>query len=151
MQLEFLNLVSDFESSKSIKLRVSLVSASAKIRPIVGDRKIILDTGADISAFTKEMLIKHGYGKFSSLHNVKNTADGPKSFRACEINGLVLAGQFKFGKMTVDVLENWGEQVVVGVIGMDILSQMTFILSHEHKKFLLTGDKLPELAPLFGG
>ena len=51
--------------------------------------------------------------------------------------------------MKVDVLENWKAYAVVGVIGMDILSQMTFILSHEYEKFMLTNQKVPELVKLF--
>jgi hypothetical protein len=150
-QLEYLNLVSSFETNKTIKLRVNLVPAGARIRPLVGERKIVLDTGADVSAFTKEILMRHGYGNFMLSDKMKNTADGLKAFRTCEINGLLLSNQFKFGKMVVDVLENWDEQVVVGVIGMDILSQMTFVSSHEYKKFLLTNGEVPEMAALFGG
>ena len=67
----------------------------------------------------------------------------------CEINGLTIANQFRIGKMNVDVLENWKAHSVVGVIGMDILSRLTFILSHEHKKFLLSAQPIPELAGLF--
>jgi len=51
--------------------------------------------------------------------------------------------------MKIDVLDRWKAHSVVGVIGMDILAQMTFILSHEHKKFLLTDQKLPGLSKLF--
>ena len=51
--------------------------------------------------------------------------------------------------MEVDVFENWDESPVVGVIGMDILTQLTFIISKEHKKFLLTEKVLPELGKHF--
>jgi len=67
----------------------------------------------------------------------------------CDINGLTLVNSFKFGQMKVDVLENWSTHEVVGVLGMDILSKMTFILSHKHKKFLLTDNDLPEISTLF--
>jgi hypothetical protein len=49
----------------------------------------------------------------------------------------------------VDVLENWETHEVVGVLGLDTLSKMTFILSHENKKFMLTDQKIPELIKLF--
>ena len=57
--------------------------------------------------------------------------------------------QFKVSKINVDVLRGWEEHAVVGLIGMDILSKMTFILSHEHKKFILSSQTLPELDTLF--
>ena len=79
----------------------------------------------------------------------KSTATGEVELLTCEVNGVTLANQFNFGKMKIDVLENWKSHTVVGVIGMDILSQLTFILSHEHKKFLLSTQTIPELAKLF--
>ncbi|MCL2216984.1 MAG: hypothetical protein FWB91_08205 [Defluviitaleaceae bacterium] len=41
------------------------------------------------------------------------------------------------------------EDEAVGVIGMDILSRLTFILSHEHKKLMLSAQPIPELMNLF--
>ncbi|MCL1862033.1 MAG: hypothetical protein FWF78_00515 [Defluviitaleaceae bacterium] len=51
--------------------------------------------------------------------------------------------------MNVDVLENWKARTIVGVIGMDILSQLTFILSHKHKKFMITDQDIPDLSRFF--
>jgi hypothetical protein len=93
--------------------------------------------------------MKNGYGKYQKSGARKSTATGEIELPACEINGLIIANQFSFGKLKVDVLENWKAHAVVGVIGMDILSQMTFILSSEHKKFLLTNQKIPDLVKLF--
>jgi len=113
------------------------------------EHSVVLDTGADRSALSKDFLMRHGYGKYTSSGQMKATAGGIVEFCSCDINGLTIANQFSFTKMKVDVLENWSSHAVVGVIGMDILSQMTFILSHEHKKFLLTNQKVPKLAEIF--
>jgi len=110
---------------------------------------VIIDTGADNTAFTKEFLKRRGYGRYQRSGFKTSTATGEIELLTCEINGLTIANQFSFGKMKVDVLENWKAHTIVGVIGMDILSQMTFILSHKHKKFILTDNDVPDLAKLF--
>jgi len=147
-QLDYLNLVSKFDG-KTIKLVVSAEPMSSAIRKLPMIHHVIIDTGADTTAFTKEFLKRRGYGKYQKSNLKKSTATGEVELFTCEINGLTLANQFRFGKMTVDVLENWKARTVVGVIGMDILSQMTLILSHEHKKFMLTNQYVPELVKLF--
>jgi hypothetical protein len=94
-------------------------------------------------------LIKNGYAEFQKTGTKKRIATGEAELLSCEINGITIANQFKVGKMNVDVLSGWDEHAVVGVIGMDILSRLTFVLSHEHKKFLLSAQPIPELAKLF--
>jgi predicted aspartyl protease len=147
--LDYLNLVSNFDDS-TIKIRTTLLPANSDTKPVHFEHKLILDTGADTTALTREFLKKSGYGVYNKSGKMKSTATGEVELLTCEINGLILANQFKFGKMKVDVLENWKAHTVVGVIGMDILSRLTFILSHEHKKFLLSAQVIPELAKLFG-
>jgi len=110
---------------------------------------VIFDTGADNTAFTKEFLQRRGYGKYQKSGFKTSTATGEIELLTCEINGLILASQFKFGKMKVDVLENWKSYTVVEVIGMDIISQMTFILSHKYKKFMLTDQDISDVGKLF--
>jgi predicted aspartyl protease len=146
--LDYLNLVSKFDG-KTIKLVVSAEPMSSAIRKLPMIHHVIIDTGADTTAFTKEFLKRRGYGKYQKSNLKKSTATGEVELLTCEINGLTIANQFSFGKMTVDVLENWKARTVVGVIGMDILSRMTFILSHEHKKLMLTNRHVPELEELF--
>ena len=145
--MDYLNLVSDFETERTIKIKTVVTPANKTIARL--ERLIILDTGADTTALTREFLKKSGYGKYSKSGKLKSTATGETELLTCEINGLTIANQFKFGKMKIDVLENWKAHTVVGVVGMDILSQMTFILSHEHKKFMLSAQSIPELAKLF--
>jgi len=147
--LDYLNLVSKFDDGKTIKLVVSAEPSNSSIRKLPMIYHVIIDTGADNTAFTKEFLKKRGYGKYQRSGFKTSTATGEIELLTCEINGLTLAGQFKFGKMKVDVLENWKSHAVVGVIGMDILSRMTFILSHKHKKFMLTDQDIPDLTTLF--
>jgi predicted aspartyl protease len=145
--LDYLNLVSDFEAGCTIKVKIVVNPANKTIARL--ERLLILDTGADTTALTREFLVKSGYGKYHKSGKIKSTATGETELLTCDINGLTLANQFKFGSMKVDVLENWKAHTVVGVIGMDILSQMTFILSHRHKKFMLTDQGVPDLAQLF--
>ena len=145
--LEFLNLVTDFKSNTTIKIPSNIISANKTIPQ--KDRILIIDTGADKTAIAKEVLRKNGYEFFEKSGINKNTASGVAEFFTCTINGIIIANQFKFGLMKVDVLENWKSQTVVGVIGMDILTKMTFILSHEYGKFLLTDHKIPEIGNLF--
>ena len=146
--MDYLSLVSNF-NGKTIKLPVTINPASKSIRPAPSAPHLILDTGADTTALTREFLKKNGYGKYIKSGKKKSTATGEVELLTCDINGLTIANQFKFGQMTIDVLENWKAHTVVGVIGMDILSQMTFILSCEHKKFMLTDQKIPCLMNLF--
>ena len=111
--------------------------------------RLILDTGADHTALTEDFLQRNGYIQFHPSGIIKRTATGEAELLTCNINGLVIANQFKVGSIKVDVLSGWNEHAVVGIIGMDILSRFTFILSHEHKKFLLSAQNLPEPASLF--
>ena len=145
--MDYLNLVSSFEANRTIKVETVIIPANKTI--LRTERLLILDTGADTTALTRQFLNKVGYGKYSKSGKIKSTATGEVELLTCEINGLTLANQFKFGKMKVDVLENWKAHTVVGVIGMDILSQVTFILSHKHKKFVITDQNIPDLAKLF--
>jgi predicted aspartyl protease len=146
--LDFLNLVSGFDG-KTIKLPVLLDLANDTIKLQVHGYQLILDTGADTTALTEEFLMKNGYALYHKSGTKKRTITGETELLTCEINGLTIANQFKVAKMRVDVLIGWGEHTVVGVIGMDILSRLTFILSHEHKMFLLSAQSIPELAKLF--
>ena len=146
--MEFSNLVTSF-TGKAIRLPFMLTPATAQIRAALENHQLILDTGADNTALTKEFLKRSGYGRYHRHGSKKVTATGEVEMRTCEINGITIANQLKFGKMKIDVLENWKSHTVVGVIGMDILSQMTFLLSHEHKKFLLTNQKISGLSKLF--
>ena len=109
-------------------------------------QRVILDTGADKTALARQFLQRHGYGKYTNTGIKKNTVAGLVELQSCEINGLIMANEFEFGKMNVDVLDNWKSYTYVGVIGMDIISQMTFILSHNYRKFLLTKQDIPELS-----
>ena len=143
----YLNLVTDYDLGKVIKVHTIITPSNSTIKEKL--RSLIIDTGADRTAVTKEFLKMNGYGKFTKSVASKTTATGTANFLMCEINGLTIANQFKFGKIRIDVLENWQANTVVGVIGMDILSQLTCILSHKHKKFLLTDQDIPDLAKLF--
>ena len=147
-QLDYLNLVTKFDG-KTIKLLIYVEPANPTIKKLSLDHHIIIDTGADTTAFSKAFLVRNGYGKYKRSSSRKRTITGEVELPTCEINGLTLSNQFNFGKMKVDVLENWKAHTVVGVIGMDILSQMTFIMSHEYKKFMITNQKIPNLAELF--
>ena len=146
--LDYLNLVTKFDG-KTIKLPILLASANESMKIEVPGYQLIIDTGADTTALTKEFLQKNGYKHYQKSGAKKRTVTGEIELHTCEINGMMIANQFKVSKMKIDVLSGWGEHAVVGVIGMDILSRLTFILSHEHKKFLLSAQTLPELAGLF--
>jgi len=112
MQLDYLNLVTNFETGRTIQIRTTLVPANKTI--FKTERLLILDTGADTTAFTREFLKKSGYGIYTKSGNKKRTVTGEVELLTCEINGLTIANQFKFGKMKVDVLENWKSYTVVG-------------------------------------
>jgi len=146
--LDFLNLVTKFDG-KTIKLPVLVDLANDTMKLQVHGYQLILDTGADVTALTEEFLTKNGYSHYQKSGGKKRTVTGEAELLTCEINGMTIANQFKISKIKVDVLSGWGEHAVVGVIGMDILSRLTFILSHEHKKFMLSAKPLPELATLF--
>jgi len=109
---------------------------------------VILDTGATRTSISKKVLLKHGYGKYTKSATKKMTAVGEISFSYCTVKSIKLANEFVYENLRVDVLEGWENRAVVGVIGIDVLSQLTFILSGEHKKFLLTNKSIPELLPL---
>ena len=143
--MEYLNLVTNFDG-RTIKIEVILLPSNQSIKPPVHKQTLILDTGADKTALTRQFLQRNGYGKYTNTAIKKNTATGPVELYSCEITGLIMANEFKFGKMNVDVLDNWQFSTCVGVIGMDIISQMTFILSHNYRKFLLTKQDIPELS-----
>jgi len=145
-QLDYLHLVSKFDG-KTIRLPIILESTHPHLQG--RGYQLILDTGADTSALTAEFLTKHGYVKFQKSGTKKRTATGNVELLTCEIKGLSIARQFKVSKIKVDVLRGWDEHIVVGVIGMDILSRMTFILSHEYKKFMLSSHPVPALLKLF--
>ena len=146
--MDYLNLVSSF-NGKTIRLPIVIVPSNVQVLDIPKDHQIILDTGADTSALTEEFLMKSGYANFQKTGAKKRTATGEIELLTCEINGMTIANQFKVSKMKVDVLSGWEEHAVVGLIGMDILSKLTFILSHEHKKFMLSAQAIPALAKLF--
>lgn|GEM_PF-3315193 len=120
-QLDYLNLVSKFDE-KTIKLLISVEPMSSSVWKLPMVHHVIIDTGADTTALTKEFLKRRGYGKYQRSGLKKNTTTGEVELLTCEINGLTLANQFNFGNMKVDVLENWKAHTVVGVIGMDVLS-----------------------------
>jgi len=141
-------LVSDFDGY-TIKLPFLLIPSNPNIKLQTRGYQLVLDSGADTTALTRQFLKRNGYGRYQKTGAIKNTATGEVELLSCEINGLTITKQFKFGQMKVDVLENWKSHNVVGVIGMDILSQMTFILSHEYKQFMLTNQKIPNLKVLF--
>ena len=147
-QLDYLNLVSKFDG-KTIRLPILLDPASATVNVQSRGYQLILDTGADTSALTEEFLMRNGYKDFQKAGAKKRTATGEVELLTCEISGLTIAKQFRVNKIKVDVLTDWDEHAVVGVIGMDILSRLTFILSHEHRKFMLSAKPIPELAKLF--
>ena len=60
------------------------------------------------------------------------------------------ANAFSFSEMNVGVFENWNNSKVVGVVGMDILLQLTFIMYHRLNKFLLTDEDIDGLREVFG-
>ena len=103
--LEYLNLISNFEGS-TIKIEVSLLPANKIIKHQKVIPYVILDTGADTTALTRNFLTKSGYGVYSKSGNKKNTATGEVELLTCEINGITIASQFKFGKMKVDLSDN---------------------------------------------
>lgn len=146
--MAFLHLVTRFDG-RTIKVPVFLESNNNTFADKGQGNQLIIDTGADYSALTEWFLRKNGYTNFYNTGVVKRTAAGYVEFKSCQINGMVIANQFKIGKMKVDVLTGWEEQTVVGVIGMDILARMTFILSHEHKKFMLSSQPVSALNQLF--
>ena len=142
------SLVSDTFPSTTIRLPFVLSPANTKIRPSSLEQLVILDTGATRTSISKKVLLKHGYGKYTKSATKKMTAVGEISFSYCTVKSIKLANEFVYENLRVDVLEGWENRAVVGVIGIDVLSQLTFILSGEHKKFLLTNKSIPELLPL---
>jgi hypothetical protein len=146
--LDYLNLVSSF-NGKTIRLPVAITPSNIKLLNKPEDHQLILDTGADNSALTEEFLMQNGYSNFQNSGAKKRTATGEVELLTCEVSGFTIANQFKISKIKVDVLTGWEEHAVVGLIGMDILSRLTFVLSHEQKKFMLTAQPVPELAKLF--
>ena len=147
--MEFLPLISEKFLRDTIKLDCYLIPANRKIKVARTFPQLILDTGASTTSITREFLIRNGYGKYTKSETKKLTAVGPVEFYHCIINGIEIANSFKYGEMQIDVIDGWDQRAVVGVIGMDILSQLTFILSHEYNKFLLTDKPIKELSTLF--
>ena len=104
--MDYLNLVSKFDG-KTIKMVMSAEPSNKVIKSVPEIHHVIIDTGADTTALTKEFLKRRGYGKYQWTGQMTRTATGEVELLTCDINGLTLANQFKFGKMTVDVLEKW--------------------------------------------
>ena len=145
--MDYLNLVSKFDG-RTIKLSIFIDPADSTSRLKIEGYQLILDTGADVTALTQEFLARNGYTQYQPSATKKRTATGEVTLSTCQINGLTIANQFKVNNMKVDVLRGWGTHTVVGVIGMDILSRLTLILSHEHKQFLLTTQTIAALADI---
>ena len=133
-------LLMDSLDGNTIKLSLTLKPANRTIYPM--EQLITLDTGAYRTAISQKCLANYGYGVYRKTGEKRQTANGVIDVKTCEINGLTIAGQFVFGKMTVDVLENWTDGKKVGMVGMDILSQLTFILSHEYNQYKLTNQNV---------
>ena len=145
--MDYLNLVSDFKGS-TIRLPIVVTPAGVQVDTPRG-HQLIPDTGADTTALTEEFLMQNGYSNFQNSGAKKRTATGEVELRTCQIDVMTIAKQFKVSNLKVDVLSGWEEHAVVGLIGMDILSRLTFILSHKHKKFMLSSQAIPELTKLF--
>jgi len=145
----YLNLVHDLREGITIKLRCKVETANKYIRNSSVVSSFIIDTGASRSAVTREKLKSLGYGKYVKEPGKKLTANGETEFFSTIIRGLIVAEQFSLGEMKVDVLEGWGKREIVGVIGMDILTNLTFIISHSHSKFIITNEEIPELVGIF--
>ena len=139
-------LVTSLMGVGTIKLRCKLQTANKFIK--MPELYFVLDTGAERTSVARHILAEHGYGKYTKASKPMHTAVGPVDMHLCQIRGLTIANQFTYGVMQVGILENWKGHSVGGVIGMDILRQLTLILSHEYKKFLLTDNFVPELAKL---
>ena len=148
--MDYSNLIIDtLNVGNTIKLPFVLTPANKSIKTLGKALYLIVDSGASRTSITKEVLHGHGYGQYSVSTQQKRTADGFKRFKYTTINGMCIAKEFAFGEMVVDVLENWDESTVVGVIGLDILTQLTFITSHKHRKFMLTHKDIPEIDKYF--
>ena len=93
-QLDYLNLVTDFDGS-TIKIRTTLVPANNDMKTAHFRHMLILDTGADTTALTREFLTKSGYVKYNKSGMRKRTAAGEVELLNCEINGVTIANQFK--------------------------------------------------------
>jgi len=147
-QLDYLCLVSNLPRGTTIKLPCYLFTPAGKPSRWQ-DNLVILDTGADNSAFSEQYLRRVGYTDFAPSGKKKQTGNGIVEIKVSLVQGLVLASKFKVGSVKVDVLSSWDSNKVVGVIGMDILTSLTFVLSHEHKKFMLATGIVPALNQLF--
>ncbi|MCL1883139.1 MAG: aspartyl protease family protein [Defluviitaleaceae bacterium] len=121
--MDYLNLVSNFRG-KTIRLPIEITPSNEQVQDIPKDHQLILDTGADTSALTEEFLVQNGYSKFQKSGGKKRTAAGEIELLTCGVNGMTIANQFRVSKIEVDVLTGWDEHTVVGVIGMDILSNL---------------------------
>ena len=95
--MDYLHLISSLEG-KTIKIRASIATVNKSIRLPHSEHKLILDTGADTTALTREVLTTRGYGKYNRTGKKKSTATGKVELLTCEINSLTIANQFEFGK-----------------------------------------------------
>ena len=148
-QLEHLCLISELPKGATIRIPIEMTPANKTIKPKVSGYSVILDTGADNTTLSQEYLKIHGYGKYHRSGKHIQTATGLHEILACDIKGIKIANAFYFEGIQIGVFEQWDSSKVVGVIGMDILSQLTFLMSHEAGQFLLTDEKMPELTRLF--
>ena len=89
--------------------------------------------------------MRHGYGKFHNSEVYTNTATGSVRLQTCDINSIRIANSFTYESLTVNVLSGWGHRAIVGVVGMDIISRLTFVLYHKTRQFLLTDKDIPAL------
>jgi len=71
-------------------LPAAIIPANKAIRPAQSFPQLILDTGADTTALTREFLKKNGYGKYSKSGKKKSTATGEVELLTCDIGGLTL-------------------------------------------------------------
>jgi len=86
-QLDYLNLVTKFEDGKTIKLPICAEPANSTIRNLPLLHHVIIDTGADTTALSKEFLIRSGYGKYQKSGVMKRTITGEVALRTCETSG----------------------------------------------------------------
>lgn len=146
--MDYLCLISNLPKSTTIRLPFYLLTPSGE-PPLFKEGFVILDTGADNCAFSEQYLNRMGYTEIAPSGNKKQTGNGIVEIKTVSIQGLVLANQFKISTLKVDVLSNWDNNRVVGVIGMDVLTRLTFIMSHDHGKFMLSAGSIPELRQFF--
>ena len=104
-QLDYLCLVSNLPKVATIRLPCYLLTPSGI--SLHRDELVILDTGADNSAFSEQYLKSAGYTEITPSDKKKQTGNGIVEIKTVDIQGLVLANQFKMRGLKVDVLSNW--------------------------------------------